>query len=79
MRTGARAYTLVEVMVAGGILLAALVPLLSLIQTGSTQAVKARDRAVAAHLATAVFEDLAARPVPAEEPTPAPGWRRAVP
>lgn len=62
MKRRTRAYTLVEVMVAGAILLAALVPLVSLITTGSTQAVKARDRALASHLATAVIEELAARP-----------------
>lgn len=66
-----RAYTLVEVMVAGAILLAALVPVLSLITTGSTQAVKARDRALANHLATAVFEELMARPAGARANLPA--------
>ena len=68
-----KAFTLVEVMVAGAILLAGLVPLIALVTTGSTQAVKARDRALAGHLATAVIEEQWARPARADVPPTAAG------
>lgn len=55
------AYTLVEVLVAGAILLVGLVPILSLLTSSSTEVVKARDRNAAIGLATSLAEDLRMR------------------
>ena len=68
-----RAYTLVEVIVAGAILMAGLVPIIHLITTSSTQAAKARDRAVALFIATGVAEERRFAPPPRSNlaPTPA--------
>ena len=54
-----RAYTLVEVLVAGGVLVVGLLPILTLLTTSSGEVVKARERAVAMGLAISVAEDLA--------------------
>ena len=56
-----RGYTLVEVLVAGAILVTGLVPILTLLTTGSSQVVKARDRTTAMALAGAVAEEMRMR------------------
>lgn len=65
-----RGYTLVEVLVAGAILLTGLLPVLHLVTTGSTQAVKARDRAVAMFLAASVAEERRLTPAVARTDLP---------
>lgn len=56
-----RGYTLVEVLVAGAILVTGLLPILSLLSSSSTEAVKAREKTVAMGLATSVAEELRMR------------------
>lgn len=55
------AYTLVEVLVAGAILVTGLLPILSLLSSSSTEAAKARDKTVAVGLAISVAEELRMR------------------
>ena len=67
-------YSLVEVLVASGVFVMALIPAISLLNSSSAETVKSRDRAVALQLASAVTESL--RSLPALQraglpPTPA--------
>jgi Tfp pilus assembly protein PilV len=70
-----RALSLLEVLVAGILLLVALIPTVGLMSTSSREVTKSRDRLVAIHLATALSEEMRVpgKLIVTAPPDPSPG------